>query len=423
MATLLKLDRSDTATKGLIRALLNDTNLKSYKLYKPSELQQLDLNELSDGNVSISLLIGQRPYSVKREELQINGVMQTAETIDQISDTLSALFLETTTGGAAASSGRGITVTAGVVDLGRPGTAFATDAELNTTGAGKLFINPNADGAILDFDQVNRNTYINGGRGNTGINSCFLGLGSARNNTGNNVSAFGYRALNGNNKSAASAFGNAAGDTQSGSNVSLFGTLSGDHNTGNNLNAFGYTAGANNTGTQVVAIGNAAGSANTKSRVILIGDAATATADDQLVLSFFRQARFNFSPLSAARDYTMQDVDGTIALLKDGNGITASATAFDLGGILIQATTVSLTSFDLSFQGNGCGVKCEPGSLLTSLGDVGGSGSGSVIGVDDNTQKLFVSANLVTAPGAVAITADFLKILVAGVDYYIPLYQ
>lgn len=423
MATLLKLDRSDTATKGLIRALLNDTNLKSYKLYKPGELQQLDLNELSDGNVSISLLIGQRPYSVKREELEINGVMQAAQTIDQISDTLSALFLETTTGGAAASSGRGITVTAGVVDLGRPGTAFATDAELNTTGAGKLYINPNADGAILDFDQVNRNTYINGGRGNTGINSCFLGLGSARNNTGNNVSAFGYRALNGNNKSAASAFGNAAGDTQTGSNVSLFGTLSGDHNTGNNLNAFGYTAGANNIGTQVVAIGNAAGATNTKNRVILIGDAATATADDQLVLSFFRQARFNFSPLSAARDYTMQDVDGTIALLKDGNGITASATGFDLGGALTANVSLSLNGFELLIQGGGSGIRFSPGTQLTDIGDTGGSGSGSLFSVDDANQKLSITGNLSTVPGAVAITTDFIKILVGGVDYFIPLYQ
>lgn len=423
MATLLKLDRSDTATKGLIRALLNDTNLKSYKLYKPGELQQLDLNELSEGNVSISLLIGQRSYSVKREELQINGVMQTAQTIDQISDTLSALFLETTTGGAAASSGRGITVTAGVVDLGRPGTAFATDAELNTTGAGKIYINPDADGALLDFDQTNNNTYVNGGRGNTGTNSCFLGKGSGRNNTGLSVSAFGYRALSGNTGNSTTAFGNAAGDTQSGSTCCFFGRLAGDHNTASNLNAFGFSAGQNNTGNNVIAIGSLAGVANSFNAAIMLGDNAAATANNQLVLSFNKMARFAFNGLTANRAYTMQDVDGTIALLKNGNGVTASATAFDLGGSLIQATIIDLNGFDVSFLGNGCGIKIEPGSQLTSIGDINGSGSGSVFGVNDNAQKLSVSNNLVTEPGGVAITAYFIKILVAGVDYYIPLYQ
>lgn len=326
-------------------------------------------------------------------------------------------------GGAGASSGSGITVVGTNVNLGRDATALTVDANLVTTGGFKIYINPDADGALLDFDQTNNNTYVNGGRGNTGTNSCFLGKGSGRNNTGLSVSAFGYRALSGNTGNSTTAFGNAAGDTQSGSTCCFFGRLAGDHNTASNLNAFGFSAGQNNTGNNVIAIGSLAGVANSFNAAIMIGDNAAATANNQLVLSFNKMARFAFNGLTANRAYTMQDVDGVIALLKDGNGITASATGFDLGGALTANVNLSLNGSELLIQGVGSGIRFTPGTQLTDIGDTGGSGSGSLFSVDDANQKLSITGNLSVAPGAVAITTDFIKILVGGVDYFIPLYQ
>lgn len=100
MANILKITRSNVATKGLILFYIDGaTNQKSYKLHKPTELQDLGLVENSDGGVSVDITIGQINYPFSDTTLWINGVDQTGQTIDQIHDTLSALFLDSTGGG------------------------------------------------------------------------------------------------------------------------------------------------------------------------------------------------------------------------------------------------------------------------------------------------------------------------------------
>jgi len=97
MATLLELTRSDNTTKGLIDAQTDVPN--SRKLFKPTELTELSLNDLGDGIIQISLVIGQTRYKLLNTEFIINGVDQSAETAAQISDTLSTLFLDSNVGG------------------------------------------------------------------------------------------------------------------------------------------------------------------------------------------------------------------------------------------------------------------------------------------------------------------------------------
>ena len=95
----LTLNRSNTATKGLIVAFTDQTASKSYQLSKPTDLNAMALQELTDGDVQVDITIGQRPYSVLATQLTINGTSQAGHTIDQISDTLSALFLDSSAGG------------------------------------------------------------------------------------------------------------------------------------------------------------------------------------------------------------------------------------------------------------------------------------------------------------------------------------
>lgn len=98
MATKLKLVRANVNTDGLIQIRYDDTIKKRYGLHKPSELEDLQLVETTD-SVEVSIIIAQHRYSVLKENLLINGVDQSGQTIDQISDTLSALFIDSTGGG------------------------------------------------------------------------------------------------------------------------------------------------------------------------------------------------------------------------------------------------------------------------------------------------------------------------------------
>lgn len=100
MANILKITRSNVATKGLLLFYVEGaTNLKSYKLHKPTELQDLGLVENADGGVNVDITIGQINYSFTDTTLWINGVDQTGQTIDDIHDALSPLFLDGTGGG------------------------------------------------------------------------------------------------------------------------------------------------------------------------------------------------------------------------------------------------------------------------------------------------------------------------------------
>jgi len=97
---ILKIDRSDVNTKGLVDILIDGvSNKKNYKQFKPSELEALNLIELEDGSVQVAMRIGQTDYNFTNTNVEINGVDQTGQTIDQIKDTLSLLFIDSTGGG------------------------------------------------------------------------------------------------------------------------------------------------------------------------------------------------------------------------------------------------------------------------------------------------------------------------------------
>ena len=95
----LKLTRTDTATQGLVTAWYTNTVNKQYRQYKPGQLEELNLSELPDGVVSVSLVIGQTEYNVTNANLEVNGVNMGANDVDTISTVLSELFLDSIAGG------------------------------------------------------------------------------------------------------------------------------------------------------------------------------------------------------------------------------------------------------------------------------------------------------------------------------------
>ena len=279
------------------------------------------------------------------------------------------------TGGGGAVSGSGITVTAGVVDLGRPGTPLSVDGDLNTTGGFYFKIN----GGILDFDNTfpNRLTIVNGDGSQGGIEGTFCGLGAGESNTGNAVSAFGYRALANNVDDNATGFGRAAGDQSVGSNFTAVGAYAGQDNTGNSVTFFGAFAGNANSGNGVIAIGDTAGSGNAINNVFLFGNSATATGEGQV--------SFHPSNFSGILDF---------------NNLSADQT------------------WEMS------GLQLENGTFQFGIGDFAGLSNGNFIIVDDPGDQFIISNGLTSTPLGIAPTSKFINVNVFGIDnYYIPLWK
>lgn len=100
MITKILLERN-TTTQGLIELRQELTALPVVKLYKPTELQEMNLSENPAGETLVSFRIGQQIYETKNSlaNFYINGVDMNAFNINQIADELSKLFLDTNTGG------------------------------------------------------------------------------------------------------------------------------------------------------------------------------------------------------------------------------------------------------------------------------------------------------------------------------------
>jgi hypothetical protein len=194
-----------------------------------------------------------------------------------------------------------------------------TIGNINTTIAA---INPNLQAVLNSGNSAtNKSIILNNGRfyytGDTTKN-LFLGTSivsvpGIANVVIGNIAGVG---MTGNTNIA---IGQNAASTNSGDNTIGIGKDSNAGNTGNGVIGIGTSAANGNDGDDVIALGTGAGQNNTFDNVNLIGYQAAATGINQTVFAGDTyQVLINHDPVTADREYTAPDADGTLVLSVNG---------------------------------------------------------------------------------------------------------